>query len=260
MVLNYSVKNLSFQWDQARKVFSEVTFSLKKGEVLCIIGPNGTGKSTLLRCMINLLRPCAGDVYVHGEHISEIDRLTLARKIAFVPQGYDVTFPYSIMEYVLMGRAPFISPFSSPKKEDIQVALNAIKEVGISHLIHKHINEISGGEHQMALIARALAQNPEFLLLDEPTSHLDFGNQMQILDLIERLRNRGISIVMTSHYPDHAIIVSDLVAIMHNGGITSIGPVEEVITGESLKATYNIDVLVEYIEVAGRKVCIPMKK
>lgn len=260
MVLNYSVKSLSFQWDMTRKVFSDISFSLKKGEILCIIGPNGTGKSTLLRCMVNLLRPTSGGVYLQEKKLGDIDRTTLARKIAFVPQGYDVTFPYTIMEYVLMGRAPYISPFSSPKKEDIKYALNAIKEVGISHLKHKRINQVSGGEHQMALIARALAQDPEILFLDEPTSHLDFGNQMQVLNLIERLKKRGMSIIMTSHYPDHAIISSDIVAILHNGGFSSIGPVEEVITGESLKATYHIEVLVEYVEVAGRKVCIPMKK
>jgi iron complex transport system ATP-binding protein len=179
--------------------------------------------------------------------------------MAFVPQGYDVAFPYTVLEYVVMGRAPYISAFSSPSSEDFRIAVEAIQEVGVTHLMEKPVNEVSGGEHQLALIARALAQQPKILLLDEPTSHLDFGNQMQVLSLIERLRDRGISIIMTSHFPDHAFIVSDQVGIMRKGAFSTIGSADSVITSEALQATYNVDVRVEFIEVAGRKVCIPIR-
>jgi iron complex transport system ATP-binding protein len=259
MGITFSAQDLQFNWNKQRTVFSKVSFTLKPGELFCILGPNGTGKSTLLRCLINLLDLHKGSVQIDNIDIREMERQELAKKIAFVPQRWDVSFPYTVIDYVVMGRAPFISAFASPKDEDIKIAIDAIQEVGVFHLIDKPVNEISGGEHQLALIARALAQEPEILLLDEPTSHLDFGNQMQVLSLIERLRDRGISIIMTSHFPDHAFIVSDMVGIMREGSFSKIGPAEEVITSEDLKATYHVDVRVEFIEVAGRKVCIPVR-
>jgi len=259
MGITYAAENLRFSWDGTRDIFSDVTFSLASGDIFCIIGPNGTGKSTLMKCMIDILEYQHGTAMIDGVDIRSIDRKTLAKKIAYVPQGYQVAFPYSLLEYVLMGRAPYISAFSSPDEHDVQIALDAINEAGIMHLIHKSVNEVSGGEHQMALIARALAQEPELLLLDEPTSHLDFGNQMQVLSLIERLKERGITIVMTSHFPDHAFMVSDLVGIMKDGSFTMIGPAESVITSKTLKDTYRIDIHVEYVEIAGRKICIPIK-
>lgn len=259
MGLTYAAENLRYSWDGKRDIFRGVSFSLNSGEIFCIIGPNGTGKSTLMKCMIDLLEYREGIARIDGVDIRTIDRKTLAKKIAYVPQGYQVAFPYTVLEYVLMGRAPYISPFSSPEEKDLEIAVQAIQETGIMHLIDKSVNEVSGGEHQMALIARALAQQPELLLLDEPTSHLDFGNQMQVLSLVERLKDKGITIVMTSHFPDHAFMVSDVVGIMKDGFFTIIGPADKVITSETLKETYHVDIRVEYIEIAGRKVCIPLK-
>ncbi|NLL10200.1 MAG: ABC transporter ATP-binding protein [Methanomicrobiales archaeon] len=259
MGINYTAHNLQFSWDGKRDVFKNISFSLQPGDIFCIIGPNGTGKSTLMKCMIDILEYQNGAVRIDGIDIRKIDRKTLAKRIAYVPQGYQVAFPFSVLEYVLMGRTPYISAFSSPDENDLKIALHAMQEAGIMHLMHKSINEVSGGEHQMALIARALAQEPELLLLDEPTSHLDFGNQMQVLSLVERLKEKGITIVMTSHFPDHAFMVSDLVGIMKNGSFISIGPAEEVITNMTLKETYMVDIHVEFVEIAGRKICIPVK-
>ncbi|MDX8548787.1 ABC transporter ATP-binding protein [Methanospirillum sp. J.3.6.1-F.2.7.3] len=259
MGITYTAHNLQFSWDGKRDVFKDISFSLHSGDIFCIIGPNGTGKSTLMKCMIDILEYQNGVAMIDGTDIRKIDRKTLAKRIAYVPQGYQVAFPYSVLEYVLMGRAPYISAFSSPDENDLKIALHAIQEAGIMHIMDKSVNEVSGGEHQMALIARALAQEPELLLLDEPTSHLDFGNQMQVLSLVERLKEKGITIVMTSHFPDHAFMVSDLVGIMKNGSFINIGPAEEVITNMTLKETYMVDIHVEFVEIAGRKVCIPVK-
>jgi iron complex transport system ATP-binding protein len=254
-----SADQIRFGWTRHKYVFSDVSFSLNSGELFCILGPNGTGKSTLLRCLSNLLDLSQGSVQIDKTDIREVERQDLAMKMAFVPQRWDVSFPYTVLDYVLMGRAPYISTFSSPSDEDVKIAIEAIREVGVHTLVDKSVNELSGGEHQLALIARALAQKPEILFLDEPTSHLDFGNQMQVLSLIESLRDRGISIIMTSHFPDHAFIISDKVGIMRDGAFSMIGPAEEVITSSALKETYHVDVRVEFIEVAGRKVCIPLR-
>lgn len=259
MGITYSATDLQFDWDGIRDIFRGVSFSLKPGEIFCIIGPNGTGKSTLMKCMIDILEYQHGVARIDGTDIREMDRKIIAKRVAYVPQGYQVAFPYSLLEYVLMGRAPYISAFSSPDENDVKIAIEAIQEAGIMHLLDKSVNEISGGEHQMALIARALAQQPELLLLDEPTSHLDFGNQMQVLSLVERLKEKGITIVMTSHFPDHAFMVSDLVGIMKDGAFTMIGPADEVITNATLKETYHVDIQVEFFEAAGRRVCIPIK-
>ncbi len=259
MEMIFSVDNLSFSWDGKKPVFTGISFTLHPGEIFCILGPNGTGKSTLLRCLMNLLDITSGAVRMNGEDIREIDRRSLAEKIAYVPQGYEIAFPYTVLEYVLMGRAPYISPFSHPSDADLRIAMDAIAAAGVRHLIDKPINQVSGGEHQMITIARALAQQPDILLLDEPTSHLDFGNQMQVMELVEQLSKQGISIIMTSHFPDHAFITSHQVAILRNGTFARVGPAEEVITGESLKETYQTDIRVEYVRKAGRKVCIPVK-
>ena len=258
MGITYTAEDLQFSWDGIRDIFRGVTFTLEPGEIFCIIGPNGTGKSTLMKCMIDIL-DFRGIAKIDGVNIREMERISIAKKVAYVPQGYHVAFPYTVLEYVIMGRAPYIPAFSSPTDTDVDIAIGAIQEAGIMHLLDKSINEVSGGEHQMALIARALAQQPELLLLDEPTSHLDFGNQMQVLNLIERLKERGITIVMTSHFPDHAFMVSDQVGIMRDGAFAYIGPAEDVITNETLRETYHVDIRVEYVEIAGRKVCIPLK-
>jgi len=259
MGIRLAAEDLKFSWDGKRDVFSGISFNISSGELFCILGPNGTGKSTLLRCLIDLLDLGGGTVRLDGADIKKMDRQDLSKKVAFVPQGYDVAFPYTVLEYVLMGRAPYISAFSSPSHDDVRIAVKAIREAGVYHLIDKPVNEVSGGEHQLALIARALAQEPEVLMLDEPTSHLDFGNQMQVLSLVEHLRDRGISIVMTSHYPDHAFIVSDQVGIMRDGEFALIGPADTVITSNTLRDTYHVDVKVEYVNIAGRKVCIPVR-
>jgi len=254
-----TAENLAFRWDHTRDVFSQVTFTLHPGELFCILGPNGVGKSTLLKCLISLLDLHTGSVSLNGTDTRNMNRQILSQKMAFVPQGYGVAFSYTILEYVLMGRAPYISAFSSPTDNDVKIAIDAIREAGVYHLIDKLVTEISGGEHQLVMIARALAQQPDILLLDEPTSHLDFGNQMQVLSLIERLSDRGITIIMTSHFPDHAFIVSDKVGIMRGGVFSTIGPANSVITSTSLQETYNVDVAVEYHRTAGRNVCIPLR-
>jgi iron complex transport system ATP-binding protein len=158
-----------------------------------------------------------------------------------------------------MGRAPHLAAFSSPGKEDYTKANEKIDLVGIRKIADKPVNEISGGEYQLAMIARALTQEPTILLLDEPTSHLDFGNQIRVLDIVDRLANSGISVIMSSHFPDHALLYSNNVAIMQNGSFMAYGPAAEVITESNLQRTYGIDVKIDYSHRACRYVCVPMK-
>lgn len=253
------VNHAGFRYDPLRLIFSDISFSLGEQEVLCILGPNGIGKSTLIRCLANLYPLCAGSIRLHDRDIRSLKYRDVARVIGYVPQAHEITFPFTIRQFVLMGRAPHLGLFASPGREDYAKADEAIELVGIGKLSDKPVNEISGGEYQLAMIARALAQEPQVLLLDEPTSHLDFGNQIRVLDIIDRLARGGLSVIMSSHFPDHAFLTSNNVAIMQHGSFMAYGLAEDVVTEENLKATYGVDVSITYSHDVARHVCVPHK-
>lgn len=251
------VTDAAFSYDGRRFIFEGVSFSLEQGECLCILGPNGTGKSTLIKCLLNLLPLAQGSVRLGREEIADLSRAEIARKIAYVPQSHQIVFPFTVGELVLMGRTPHLPAFAGPGKSDSTVALEAMETVGIAHLADRPVSDISGGELQLALIARAVAQHPKVLVLDEPTSHLDFGNQIRVLQLIDRLAKGGIGVVMTSHFPDHSFVIRQTVAIMKGGNFIAVGPPEEVLTPKNLREAYGIDVAVPYVTEAGRQACVP---
>jgi iron complex transport system ATP-binding protein len=254
-----TVDDAGFAYPGGKQVFSDISFSLSDREVLCILGPNGIGKSTLIRCLANLYSICSGSIRLFGEDMLKMDQVDIAKKIGYVPQAHEIIFPFSVREFILMGRAPHLAAFASPGKEDYAIAEEKIELVGIGKIADKPVNEISGGEYQLAMITRALTQEPAILLLDEPTSHLDFGNQIRVLDIIEQLADSGLSVIMSSHFPDHAFLSSDNVAIMQHGSFMAYGLAEEVITEGNLKRTYGIDVKIDYSNSASRHICIPMK-
>jgi iron complex transport system ATP-binding protein len=253
------VKQAGFRYDPVRMVFSDISFSLGEEEVLCILGPNGIGKSTLIRCLANLHPLFVGSIHLHNRDIRSLNYRDVARIIGYVPQAHEITFPFPVREFVLMGRAPHLGLFESPGKDDCAKADEAIDLTGISSIADKPVNEISGGEYQLAMIARALAQEPEVLLLDEPTSHLDFGNQIRVLEIIDRLARDGLSVIMSSHFPDHAFLSSDNVAIMQYGSFMAYGHADDVITEENLRLTYGVDVSITYSTDVERRVCVPHK-
>lgn len=251
------VRKAGFHYDPVRTIFSEISFALAEEEVLCILGPNGIGKSTLIRCLANLNPLCAGTIQLHGKDIRSLPPRDVAKIIGYVPQAHDIVFPFPVRDFVLMGRAPHLGLFASPGRDDKEKADAAIDLVGIRKIADKPVNAISGGEYQLAMIARALVQEPEVLLLDEPTSHLDFGNQIRVLEIIDRLVTEGLSVIMSSHFPDHAFLTSNNVAIMQHGSFMAYGLAEEVVTEENLKETYGVDVSIAYSQTVERHVCVP---
>jgi len=252
------IRDAAFSYDNQKNVFEDISFSVDRGECLCILGPNGTGKSTLIRCLINVLPLNNGIISLQGQEISSLSRARVAQQIAYVPQNHDIVFPFSVLDFVLMGRAPHLQVFSSPGKRDEEIAHRALVTVGIEDLALRPISEISGGELQLALIARALAQEPLVMILDEPTSHLDFGNQVRVLHLIERLSVDGMAVIMSSHFPDHSFIVPQRVAIMKDRHFIALGDAREVVTAENLREAYGIDVAITYVEEAKRVACLPV--
>jgi iron complex transport system ATP-binding protein len=256
-----SIKNISFKYlqKQAIDIFENISFNVNQGEIFYLLGPNGTGKSTLLKCLIGILKVQKGSITLEGKNIYALQPADLAKKIAYVPQSHSSVFPFLVREIVVMGRSPHLGTFSSPGKGDIAAAEEAMNIVGVSHLADRPCSNTSGGEWQLVLIARALAQKPEIMLLDEPTSHLDLGNQIRILNVIHSLASKGLTIVMATHFPDHAFIRSDKVAILKDKYLLDIGSSEQVINEENMKKAYGIDIKIIHIENGiDRKFCVPI--
>jgi|WetSurMetagenome_2_1015567.scaffolds.fasta_scaffold166011_1 iron complex transport system ATP-binding protein len=248
----------SYSPEMARAVFRDVSLTVRTGDVFCLLGPNGIGKSTLLKCLSGILRIQKGRIFLNGRDLSEFKLPDVAKHIGYVPQGLTSAFPFRIKDIIVMGRAPHLSVLASPSRADMEIAHKAMETVGVAHLADRPCNSVSGGEWQLTLIGRALVQEPQILLLDEPTSHLDMGNQLKILQVIQDLANDGMTIVMASHFPDHAFLVANVVAILNNGQIAQVGPPEDVITEKNLKSTYGVDIQVVQLEEGGlRKACFP---
>jgi iron complex transport system ATP-binding protein len=257
--MKLEVEGASFSYNKETTVFKGVSFEVKEGDVFCILGQNGAGKSTLLNCIGNLFPLQEGAVRLDGKVIATMSRMEIAKKIGYIPQFNNSVFPYTVFDFVLMGRTPHIGAVSSPKEKDFDISKKAIQAVGISHLAEKPYTEISGGERQLVMFARVLAQEPDIILLDEPTSHLDFGNQFKILNLIDQLARSGFSIIMTSHFPDHAFLVSTKVGVMKDKNFIEIGAANDVVTEDNMRAAYGIDVKIAFIEEAHRKICVPIR-
>lgn len=253
------VKNISFSYDKdSPAVFENISFSIEKGDVLCVLGPNGTGKTTLIKCINGLHKVNEGEVYLNGSSIQTLSFKDISRMVGYIPQGHVPSFPFNVFDVVLMGRSPYLSITSSPKERDREIAMNAIETLGIEDLKDKPYTNLSGGERQLVFLARVLAQEPDLLILDEPTNHLDFGNQIKLLEIIEQLSKLGLAVIMSSHYPDHAFLAASKVAIMKDKGFIDFGTPDDVLSEENLKKAYGIDVKLMELD-DGRKICVPLK-
>ena len=253
------VKNISFSYDKdSPAVFENISFSMEKGDVLCVLGPNGTGKTTLIKCINGLHKVNEGEVYLNGANIQNLSFRDISRTVGYIPQGHVPSFPFTVFDVVLMGRSPYVNITSSPKEKDREIAMNALETLGIEDLKDKPYTNLSGGERQLVFLARVLAQEPDLLILDEPTNHLDFGNQIKLLEIIEQLSKLGLAVIMSSHYPDHAFLAASKVAIMKDKGFIDFGTPEDVLSEENLKKAYGIDVKLMELD-DGRKICVPLK-
>lgn len=252
------VKDAAFSYEDTRNIFEDINLTVNKSDVVCILGPNGCGKTTLIKCLNKIHQLKEGTVYINGEDIKHIEQREIARNIGYIPQGHIPTFAFTVFDIVLMGRTPHLDFFESLGEKDYKIAENALKKFGLSELRDQPYTTLSGGEQQLAFFARVIAQEPHILILDEPTSHLDFGNQLKTLDIISKLAADGLSVIMTSHFPDHAFISSNKVAIMKDRNFMAIGRPEKVITENNMEKAYGIHV--EIVDMGyNRKICVPIK-
>jgi iron complex transport system ATP-binding protein len=243
-----------------RLVGRGVDLAIPAGEVVCLLGPNGSGKTTLLRTLLGLIPPLEGSVTLDDRPLAEWRARERAKRLAYVPQAAESYFDFSVLEMVEMGRSAHRGVFSRPGARDIERAGAALDRLGIAALAERPIHRVSGGERQLALIARALATEATHILMDEPAANLDFGNQALVLEEIARLRGAGATVLFSTHHPDHALRIADRVVMLAKGAMMAAGRTDEVMNSENLSALYGrrIEVaLVASREGTPRRVCVP---
>ena len=225
------VEHLSFAYRPERPLFHDVSFAFEQGQVLSILGANGAGKSTLLNCIANLLLPQQGEIRLHGTPLSRLELREISRIIGYVPQSHTPAYDYTVRDFVVMGRAPHLGTFQQPGRADYDLVDATLEEMGLLPLADRPYTEL--------------------------TNHLDYGNQLRALSMVRALVKRGFGVIMTSHNPDHVLLLGGQVGILGNDGRFLVGNAEEVMTEERLRALYRSDLYLTYVERAGRKVCIP---
>jgi len=254
------VSGLSFRYIE-EWILKDISFSVKKGEFLGIIGPNGSGKTTLLKNLNRTLNPEQGSVFINEANIRDVKRKKLSMIVGMVPQEASIIFPFTVMEVVLMGRAPYLGRLSFEREKDYKIAKEAMEMTNTLCFSPRDISTLSGGEKQRVFIARAIAQEPDIMLLDEPTSFLDIKHQVETYDLIKQLNSgSGLTIVSISHDINLAAQYCDRILILNNGKIHSIGCPEEVITREDIEVVYDCQVLVDRNPITNKPRITPMGK
>lgn len=252
------VDSLGLRYDDS-VILQDVNFSLSGSEWVALLGPNGAGKSSLMRCLLGREENFTGNVLLRDDTsdsplkpLRELSRKSLASLISYVPQAHPADFSYTVFDTVLMGRVRNLSLFETPKKEDEEKVAEVLEHFSLQCFSNRLFSSLSGGEQQLVLIARAFIQGAKILLMDEPTSALDFGNQKRILNEIQKLRDDGMTILMSTHNPEHALNYADKVLVLNHGCVEDFGTPSDVLTSELLKKIYDVDVKIS--EVEGQKI------
>ncbi|MDT3768146.1 ABC transporter ATP-binding protein [Gleimia hominis] len=242
-------------------IIGPISLGIKRGSITCIVGPNGIGKTTLFKTLLGLLKPLSGSFEVSGKDASQYSAKEFARKVAYVPQSHIPPFPFTVEDFVVMGTNPHLNELASPGEGEFEVARRALANMGISHLAKRDYTQISGGERQLVVIARGLAQQAELIMMDEPTASLDFGNQVLVLQRIQRLSESGYTIIFITHDPTQAFTVANEVVALGRNSFVQAGKPSDVLTETTLSDLYGVDVQVAAIRVQGTEVstnvCIP---
>ncbi len=248
--MKFEVVNGNFGYDKSREILRNVNFSLGDNMILTILGSNGVGKTTLVKCMLGLLKWTKGETLLDGQPATQMKYHDFWKKIGYVPQARLSIFAYTVEEMVLLGRNAHLRMTQLPGEKDRAIALECLDAIGAKHLRHKLCSKISGGELQMVLIARALAAQPSVLILDEPESNLDYRNQLIVLNTIRDLsKQKHISSIVNTHYPEHAISISDMTLILNGDGTSAYGPTRSTITEPLLEKAFGVNVKIRDVPI-----------
>lgn len=256
--MNFSVKNGCFGYKENNTILDDINFSVDEAEILSILGANGVGKTTLIKCMLGFYKWRHGETDIDEKNSNTFKQKKFWSLVGYVPQAKINTFVYTVREMVVLGRSPRLGEWEQPRKIDYQIADDCLETLGIVHLKDKLCNEISGGEYQLVLIARALASEPKLLVLDEPESNLDFKNQLIVCNAIKKLqREKHISAIINTHFPEHAITLSQKTLILLNDGKTIYGKTDAIVNEENLSSAFNMTVRVRDIDLPeGKHTCV----
>jgi len=258
--MKLELRNVDCGYGKDRSVLEDVNFTVESGEICVLLGPNGAGKTTLFRSILRLLPLQSGQICVDGEDIGKWSFRKRAEYMAYVSQFHVPPFPYEAMDVVLLGRLSSVGYFGQPTKDDRRIAEAAMEDMGVLHLRNKPYTEISGGERQLVMIARALAQAPSFLIMDEPTANLDYGNMVRVINKILSLKGKGLGVIMTTHWPDQAFMCDSKVVLLQRNNPLKFGDAADVITEANLLDAYGVRVrVVEFFNESGRlvRLCSP---
>lgn len=226
-----------------KNVLKDISFTINQGDMYCVLGKNASGKTTLIKCINKLLSLSSGNIFINNKNINNMSRKEIAKLIAFIPQEHKLSFDYNVYDFVAMGRYPHLNFLSKPSRKDYEIAFSNMKDIGIENLAFRNYNELSGGEKQLVLTARALSQEPKMFILDEPTSHLDFKNQHKILKLIKNLATKkNLSVLFTMHDPNLALKFCDKFLILKDGKVLADGLAENILNEENLSNIYDMKI------------------
>lgn len=251
----YEIKNFSFSYDGKHNILKNVSLEIDKGEILCVLGRNGSGKTTFFNCLLGLNKNYQGSIRLHNKELKELKEKEIAKICSYVPQNANTSFAYTVTDYVVMGLAYEIGLFSKPDKSHYDKALQALKTMDLLAYKDRLYMELSGGEKQQATIARAIVGNPEVIFFDEPTAHLDYGNQVKVLRMIKNLSDKGYGVVISSHDPNHAIALGKNVALFDGKGYVEKGKMDDLLKEEKLKKIYDFDMKIRYIDEFKHYIC-----
>jgi ABC-type cobalamin/Fe3+-siderophores transport system ATPase subunit len=244
--MRLQTSHLCYSYTPQNTVLHDVALKVDEGEKLFVLGPNGSGKTTLLSCLAGILTPDQGEIQLNDRGLGAYKAAERAQIIGVIPQGHNPAFPYTVMEMVMMGRAPYLRWLDLPSKDDQNIVEMVLEQLGLFDLRDHPYTEISGGEQQLTLIARGLAQKCQILLMDEPTAHLDLSNQYKIMEIIDQLSQSGISFVISSHQPNEALHYADNVMVMNQGWVIENGPPEDIVTEAMISTVFGISTEVLY--------------
>lgn len=255
--MSLTVENLKFSY-RGFPVLKGVDFALKQGNLVCALGKNGAGKSTLFRCILGSLSKYSGTIRIYEKDVRTYAVKEMAENVAYIPQSHQSVYNYSVVDMILMGTTASLGTFASPGREQKERVEEAMELVGITYMIHRTFGHISGGEQQLVLIARAIAQQAKILIMDEPCANLDYGNQIRMMELLKKLANKGYLIVQATHNPEHALLYGDQVLVLSDGKIQCQGAPQQVLTEAVLQQIYGIPIGLYDMKRDGRKICVPV--
>lgn len=250
-----SLSDLCFSYNGHKQlILKDLSLEIPEAAVTAILGPNGSGKTTLLSLILGIISPQKGTILIQGRDHARYPRSAMSRLIGLVPQDEIFPLGLSVFQYILLGRAPYLGLLESPKAEDYHAVSKAVETVGLTSFEGRLVSSLSGGERQLAIVARALAQNPRVLLMDEPISHLDLSNRSRVMGLIRELAREGVTVVLTTHDPNVAAGVANDVVLMRQGEVVAAGAMERVLSARNLTTTYGVSV--EVAQVHGKPVIL----